>query len=166
MNNKVEYQCEIDDIRSIKNGMISVHEVTEKESNIVLKSVEELKELIVGCKTDESFPREIGLFKNLELLTLGGGNFEKMPSEIGSLHKLKNLVLINTRLKYLPIEFYKIPSIQRLALMYNLNEFEFQEELCKYKFQLNVLKTSTKFKEMPACIENQRKVILETKEAY
>lgn len=166
MINKVEYQCEIADIKSIKNGEISIHEVTEQENKIVLKPVGEIKELIVGCKTDEIFPDEIGLFKNLEVLSLGGGNFEKMPSEIGNLHKLKVLILINTSLKYMPIEFYKIPTIQRLAVMYNLNEFEFQEELCNQKFELNVWKTTSKFKELPACLEKQNKIKIENKEAY
>ncbi len=165
LKNKVEYQCEIDDIKSIKNGKISIHEVTEKESKIVLKPVEDIKELIVGCKSDEIFPIEIGILKNLEILTLGGGNFEKMPSEIGNLHKLKLLILITTSLKFMPIEFYKIPTIQRLAVMYNLNEFEFQEELCNLEFELNVWKTTTKFKEIPARLENQNRLKIETKEA-
>ncbi|MEZ4911574.1 MAG: hypothetical protein R2774_12025 [Saprospiraceae bacterium] len=54
MNSKSEVQCEIDDIKSMKNGQLSINEVTEKESKIVLKPVEEIKGLIVSCNTNET----------------------------------------------------------------------------------------------------------------
>jgi len=165
-SSEVKYQCEIGDIKSINSGTVLIHQVSELESKTVRKSIEEIRELIIVCKTSETFPNEIGLLENLEVLTLAGGNFEMLPTEIGNLTKLKVLILVNTSLRFLPLDFYKIPTLHRLAIMYNLNEFEFQEELCEQEFELKVWKTSSNFSELPDCLKNQNRLVVEAKEAY
>ena len=161
----IEDQCEISDLLAIKNGIIKIHEVSESDHNVIEKRVDDLKELIVRCNSEQSFPKEISLFKNLEKLTLGGGDFGKLPQEIGSLIKLKTLWLIDTNLESLPLEFYHLPQLKHLEIMYSANQFKLQEDLCKSNLGLEIGYTSSKM-DIPNCLENQKKIKLINREAY
>lgn len=163
---KKENQCDLNHIRSIQNGLVSFYEVSQSESKLVTKPVEEVKQLFVLCKSDSIFPREIGQLTNLKTLTLGGGDFKEIPREIGNLKELETLILLNTSLQELPLTLYKIPQLQQISIMYNMSPFEFGEELCDNDINLEVIHTSTTLKQLPECLENSNKFKLINKEAY
>ena len=166
MQEKIDNQCDLDQIRSIKNGNISFYEVSESKSELVNKPVEQVSELIISCKNDSIFPKEIGQLINLKSLAVGGGNFDEFPFEIGNLKSLEQLILINTSLKRLPAELYKIPKLKQVTIMYNLGEFEFGEELCQSENNLEITHTSTKLKQLPDCVKNSNRIKLINKEAH
>jgi hypothetical protein len=47
-----------------------------------------------------------------------------------------------------------------------MNEFEFQQDLCKEDFKLNVIYTPSKIKGIPNCLNKDGKLKLTNKDAY
>jgi Leucine-rich repeat (LRR) protein len=74
----------------------------------------------------KSFPLEVLMFPNLQVLVLSHNRIDSLPQEIGTLKKLQVLNLMANRLVKLPNEIENLQNLQTLLLSRNrLSKFPF-----------------------------------------
>ncbi|MCZ2355348.1 MAG: leucine-rich repeat domain-containing protein [Bacteroidia bacterium] len=81
-----------------------------------LKSPEKVYKLSLSDKKYTEFPKEILVFKNLQVLNLNRNKIKELPADISTLKNLRELSLYKNKLVHLPKEFCELTRLESCYL--------------------------------------------------